>query len=188
MPLPPKGDPRRPLHLAVRSARVLGVAMVVLGLCGTLPMLLGIGGVGAATTLFMVGSSLFYFGPGIGYLVLASYLSDYRRWAVTALLVIVSLQTLLALAGTVVAVFLVMNEADQRDAFLAIPAAIVVLLFLALGQMIVHLVKSYDSVNHPPYGREGLYQGFSPVFPAVSPARFADPTTPPPPGVTRDGP
>ena len=30
--LPPKGDPRRPLHLAVRSTRLLGVASVLCGL------------------------------------------------------------------------------------------------------------------------------------------------------------
>ena len=35
MALPPRGDPRRPLHLAVRSMWVLGVMLVLLGLCGS---------------------------------------------------------------------------------------------------------------------------------------------------------
>ena len=40
MALPPKGDPQRPLALAVRSTRILGILFIGLGLCGTLPMML----------------------------------------------------------------------------------------------------------------------------------------------------
>jgi len=32
MPLPPHGDPSRPLHLAIRSTQTLGVASVLFGL------------------------------------------------------------------------------------------------------------------------------------------------------------
>jgi hypothetical protein len=62
-----------------------------------------------------------------------------------------------------------------------IPIGIVTLFLLGLGQMLYHLILAYESVKHPPFGREGA-QGFSPVFPVpVVPAAGAtpEPSSPP---------
>jgi hypothetical protein len=167
--LPPKGDPRRPLHLAVRSARVLGILFVLIGLCGTLPAVLGLRGAGGlngplmATTVLGIGVLLLYLGPGICYLVFASYLSNYRRWAVTAALILAALHTLLIVLGIVaIALRIVASGPDVRSGIL--PLAIAMLVLLAMGQMIYHLVLSYESVKHRPFGRES-YEGFTPIFP-----------------------
>jgi hypothetical protein len=176
--LPPKGDPRRPLHLAVRSARVLGILFVLLGLCGTLPLMLagGWAGPGMMTGIIGIAVLLIYFGPGICYLVFASYLSNYRPWAVTATLVVASLHTLLVLLAFIGIVVRVLGAGGGSGMNVGvIPLAIALLVVLAMGQMIYHLVLSYESVRHPPFGRETAYQGFAPIFPTDRPP-------PPPPG------
>jgi hypothetical protein len=179
MPLPRKGDPRRPLHLAVRSARVLGVLFVLLGLCGTSSMLyVGRGGpsVGAMPTVFLIGAVLFYLVPGACYLVFSTFLANYRPWAVTATLVVTALHFLLVLVaggGTVMTFF----TAPMVTPGMWAMAGIFALVLLALGQMVYHLIKSFESVRHPPFGRE-VREGFTPVFPTTPTA----PPPPPPPG------
>jgi hypothetical protein len=164
--LPPKGDPRRPLHLAVRSARVLGVMFLLLGLIGVVPVLFRFGPMGAsAPVMLILVASLMYFGPATCYLVFASFLAAYRPWAVTATLVVALLNTLLMLLVTCGVVIASLAAPSFEWAMAAI-VGVFVLFLIALGQMLYHLIRSYPAVKLPPFGREGA-QGFAPVFPAV---------------------
>jgi hypothetical protein len=60
MALPPKGDPRRPLVLGVRSTRLFGIIFLLFGLCSSLPMLLmprsfiGMRGAGGGVSLIVL--------------------------------------------------------------------------------------------------------------------------------------
>jgi hypothetical protein len=76
MALPPKGDPQRPLALAVRSTRVLGILFIGIGALGMLPTFtMGMRGARGATLSVaamagvIVTTTLIYFGPGALYLV-----------------------------------------------------------------------------------------------------------------------
>ena len=70
MPLPPRGNPRRPLHLAVRSTRLLGIILVCFGAFSMFPMLLMFRrGVGMSPTWMQLSVAVFYLAPGILFLV-----------------------------------------------------------------------------------------------------------------------
>src|SRR4051794_36541367 len=108
MALPVKGDIRRPLALAIRSTRLLGVMFIVMGLFATLPFLLMRGGrsAGMEWMYVLLGAIalFFYMGPGVVYLLCALSMKRGRAWAVTTALILAGLQgafVLVAVAGQV---------------------------------------------------------------------------------------
>jgi drug/metabolite transporter (DMT)-like permease len=114
MALPPKDDPRRPLHLAIRSTRLLGVVLLVFGTCAFGPYMMAISratrrggptGMPPAWTVLMV--ALIYFVPGAGFLILSIFLGRRQKWAVVSALVLSCLLGaffLLAFAGFAIVV------------------------------------------------------------------------------------
>ena len=83
MPLPPRGAPARPLHLAIRSMRLLGAILLIFSTCMAFQLVnSGFGGAGGAgggaggggAVRALVGMT-FYLVPGAGFLVLASFLA-----------------------------------------------------------------------------------------------------------------
>ena len=179
MALPPKGDPRRPLRLAIRSTRLLGGVLLLFGTCALAPfmyMLRSGSGVAASmppawTMMMMV---LFYFIPGALFMVLSIFLGRRQHWAVVCSLVLSSLLGivfLLAFTGFAVSV---LSNPQLR---MAVPAAIIFLFALAVGQLIYHLSKSFEAIKLPPFGQE--IRGFEPL--PVRPVMGAPPVDPPPP-------
>jgi hypothetical protein len=164
MALPPKGDPRRPLHLAVRSNRVLGIVFLLFGTCSLMPMifLMTRGGVraGIMPPQLLVAVSAVYFIPGALFMVFSVFLARRRPWAVVASIVVSTLVGLTALLG-VFGMAVAMLTVDDSPWQMAIPLVICALLAVAVAQLIYHLAKSFEAIKHPPFGQE--IRGFEPL-------------------------
>ena len=167
MALPPKGDPRRPLHLAVRSTRILGILFIVLGAIGMLPTLLGIqraGGIRlsiASMILLALFMSLVYFGPGALYLVCSIHIARRRTWSVVTAMVLAGIQLLLILAGVAMMTFMALSDAPAALKWtLVLPAAVTLLIFLALAQLEYHLSKCFAAIRLAPVD---VQRGFDPL-------------------------
>ena len=173
MALPPRGDPRRPLHLAIRSTRLLGIVLLLFGTCGMASFMttrLGRGTPAIPTWIFVAGA-MFYFIPGALFIVFAIFLARRQYWAVVGALVLsflLGVIFLLALGGFA---FAVISRTQRADAGMAIPVIIFCLFSLAIGQLIYHLSKSFEAIKHPHFGQE--IRGFEPL-----PVRAVD--APPP--------
>ncbi|HZK82737.1 MAG TPA: hypothetical protein VFC46_16755 [Humisphaera sp.] len=166
MALPPKGDPRRPLHLAIRSARAFGIIFVLFGCVTLVPLALMVARRGFSLRLMMIlprlaSAMIVTLGPGATYLVIAFYLKRQRHWAIVTGIVLASMQLLIALVGGgFFTVFLFSGGAGMED-YLLIPAAIIGLVILALIQLICHLVNSFDAIKHVPIEEQ---RGFEPLM------------------------
>ena len=98
MTIPPKGDPRRPLHLAIRSMRLLGGILILFATCATVPMLVLKGrGAAAAPPVLIVLGLMFYVVPGVCFIVLSIFLARRQFWAVVASICMASVACLFAL-------------------------------------------------------------------------------------------
>lgn len=171
MPLPRRGDPRRPLRLAIRSTRLLGGLFVLLGFCGMVPVMFAPGGGGDVMFMALVGvGAAVYFVPGLLYIVFSIYLGHRKVWAVVATIVLASVQLLVVLLG--IAVFAVTFLLPHSDlpAMALLPMGIAALLAGALGQLIYHLSKSFESIRYEPVA--AWDRGFEPlaVRPPTAPA------------------
>ena len=174
MALPPKGDPQRPLKLAVRSTRVLGILFCALGMCGTLPMLYlglarpaaGAGGGGGIARMAFVGLStiLVYFGPGALYLVCAVFIARRRTWAVITAMVLAAIQLLFITFGMVMFVIMFLSNAGTTPTYvMSFPLGIMLLVILALAQLEYHLSKCFEAIRLAPLD---VQRGFEPLPPA----------------------
>ena len=165
MPLPPMGDPQRPLHLAVRSARVLGVIFTLVGVlvCFLIVSLMNRGGMGTLMIAAVV--VLTYLLPGVAYLFVAVYLKRRAKWAVTTGLVVSSLHGLLALFAvlTGLAGLVSSGDADRPSSFVSL--ALSLAWVAAIAQLIYHLSLSYEAIRVGEMGE----RGFEPVVQPVAP-------------------
>jgi hypothetical protein len=180
MALPPKGDPRRPLHLAIRSTRVLAILFLALGLCGMIPFLIGainVGGRGMPVTFMAMSVLLFYFGPGVAYLILSIYLGHRRYWAIVASIVLASIQVLFCLIGIMSMAWFILPTSSGPEIY--IPVGLIILVILALAQLIYHLALSFESIKYAPVEQQ---RGFEPIpmATALSPPPPIDPNQLPP--------
>jgi len=168
MPLYPPGDPRRPLQLAVRSMRWLGIFLTGIGLLilVSFAFLARRGGVVSRLTLL---STLVYLGPGVLYLLFAIFLARKQRWAVVAGLILASIQAILA------AILFVVVLTQGPEAWLAI--AVSGLLLAALVQLIFHLSKSFEAIRLT----EITQRGFEPLPVQTLTGSWPAPSPPPPP-------
>ena len=147
MALPPKGDPQRPLALAVRSTRVLGIVFIGIGALGMLPTFtMGMRGARGATlsvammAVVIVTTTLIYFGPGALYLVCSNFIARRRKWAIVTAMVLAGIQILLICVGLVMVTMLYFSAAPQtRSSAVFIPLALTLLILLALAQLEYHL-------------------------------------------------
>jgi hypothetical protein len=187
MALPPKGDVRRPLHLAVRSTRLLGILFVLFGTC-TLGSLFyglagvrgGVGGAGQPEVVAMTAASAVYFTPGVLFILFSIFLKQRKTWAVVGAIVLSSLCVLLLLIG-MFGLVMAASVADMPPAVFFITAGVVTFVALALGQLIYHLARSFQAIKQPPFGEEE--RGFEPL-----PARQVVTQRPAPAGVPTHGP
>lgn len=169
MVLPPRGDPRRPLHLAVWTARGLAAVFLFFGACGLVPQLYLLaqgGGQYASVAALGIVGSMFYLLPGVAYVVFAIYLRQHRFWAVVAALVLAGGQGLMFLLGTGVLTWVYFREGLAWAVL--IPIALMGVVLFALAVLIYLLARSFAAIRHPPFGREE--RGFEPlrVRPVIS--------------------
>jgi len=158
MAIPPRGDPRRPLHLAVRSTRLLGILFLLIGtLMSSLTLRGGIPGRrGMVLTALLL---LFYIGPGVVYLVTAIFLARRRFWAVVVGLVLASLQSLFVLFAIGSILIDIMRHPSRSVAM--IPMVVMIFVILALAQLIYHLSRSFEAIRYAPVEDQ---HGFEPVM------------------------
>ena len=148
MALPPLGDPRRPLHLAIRSTRLLGVLFILLGLITPLPTL------HLTHSLLelpwpIVGASLIHLVPGLLYVLCAVLLRRRKRSALISALGLVAVHCVMT-AGSL-AVYSGLLVAQTHDATFLVGALLVMMLAMAaLGQLFFHLTKSFKAIDLPP--------------------------------------
>ena len=147
MNLPPKGDPRRSLHLAVRSTRLLGVLFLLIGLCTPLPTLRREWDVTALPWPLLL-ATLTHLVPGLLYLVCAVLLGRRRRPAVIGAMGLVAVHCV-SVAGSIAGYSTVAFREDDPSPFLLFGLLVMVLAMAALGQLFFHLVRSLRAVPAP---------------------------------------
>ena len=187
MALPPKGDPRRPLHLAIRSTRMLGIVFLLFGTCSVAPMMrtMGRAGMVGYPAFLLIGAAV-YLAAGGAFLLFSIFLARRQFWAVVAALVVSSVVSLIWIfAAIALVVALLANAGDIGSPPALIGGAVLLLLIAALWQLIYHLALSFEAIKYPPFGQE--VRGFEPlpVVPAqpafMQPPIFSPPSPQPPP-------
>ena len=153
MALPPRGDPRRPLHLAVRSMRILGILYLGLSTCVGSAFLRF--GRGMGISFALIGAILFYVTPGVCYVIFSIFLQRRQFWAVVASLVLAGVNVILILISLV---FMTVAIAQSRGTVVefAIPLGAVMLILAALAQLIYHLSLSFEAIKYTPPGERGF--------------------------------
>jgi hypothetical protein len=134
----PKGDPQRPIELAIRSTRLLGVASTAFGLV----MVFAFGYFNRFQHFrkyFILMGMLVWFIPGVLFLTASWFMRRRSRAGVVTALATAGVQALFAaaiFAGTL-----------TLEPVSPIPVLVSALWAVALGQLIVHLWKSLESVR-----------------------------------------
>jgi hypothetical protein len=165
--LPPKDDPRRPLHLAIRSVRLLGIGIILIGALTMIPYMLR-GRVLAPSLIMleaMISRFVCFVVPGTLLILAGICLKKRQLWAlVTTLLVTGVLCIVCLFAATVMIAIMSVSPGEWRVVF---PLAIFAVLGLALVQLVYYLARSFEGIRYPPFEMEE--RGFEPIFPAPSP-------------------
>ena len=117
------------------------------------------GGQSIAFVALIVAGSMFYFLPGVAYIVFAVYLRQHRFWALIAALVLSVGEALFFLVGTVVLVWAFFNDGYPWGVL--IPVALLCVVLLALLLLVYFLARSFAAIRLPPFGREE--RGFEPL-------------------------
>ena len=162
MTVPPKGDPQRPLVLAARSMRGLGIFFLVLtALCGLIALLL------SAKRSPDVGAVVAFSTPAglaVALLVAGANLRKGRAWAAVVGTVLASLalaaSVLFVAVGIINAAFL---EPDLGPAVWVLPA-VALLFVLAFGQLVVQLARSFTAIRLRRQERPEEGHGFRPIL------------------------
>jgi len=171
MALPPRGDPRRPLHLAIRSTRLLAIIFLFLGGCLCAAVLAN-GRRSSIISLPAMAMLLFYFGPGVAYLIFTIYLKRRQFWAVLSSLILASIQLLFALVVAITLLIVSMIKSAHNVNFVIAPLLLLGIVILALAQLIYHLALSFEAIKHVPVEEQ---RGFEPLM--VQPIAPPDQTT-----------
>jgi hypothetical protein len=183
--LPPRGDPQRPLYLAIRSMRLLGLVFVVFGLVAVVLAWLALGRLINTPTVSWLGlamAALIYFIPGVLYFVFAIFLTHRQSWAVAGGMVVAIVQFPFALLALVTVIVRGVH---------AFPLLLAGLWVAALIQLIYHLSKSRQALRLEAVtgarGFETLPPQIVPPAPMAPPpamvaASQSPPPPPPPPG------
>jgi hypothetical protein len=185
MPVPAKGDPRRPLHLAVRSTRLLGIVFIVFGLLMLLVVPAAFRSRGAAAAgppaagppvWLGVVVAMMFMAPGVMYLVVGAFLARRKSWAVVVGIVVASVHGLFALL-----VFLRNLVVEPGN---MVSLLIVLAWVAALAQLIYHLSQSFAAIR---YESDHVQRGFEPLFHgSMTGTQPFPPPLPPPPQGPRD--
>ena len=160
MPIPPKGDPRRPLHLAIRSMRLLGGILILFATCVGATFVLRVSGSSRRPPIAALISILLYLLPGASFILLALFLARRQLWAVVASICLASmalLGALLALLGLLISAF--GPHADFQPVLL-VPLGVTAIVVAALVQLIYHLARSFTAIRIA----EPQERGFEPIM------------------------
>lgn len=147
MPLPPKGDPVRPVYLAVRSLRLLGTLFILIGLLTPLLAVKqghSLRGLPAGIIVAALSHAI----PGVLYLLCAMLLLRGRRAGVFAAMGLAMAHFILV-AGNLAAYVQLLMQGGASVRFLFIALTVGFLTVAALAQLMFHLVKSLRVLRAP---------------------------------------
>ena len=138
MPVPPKGDPQRPIELAIRSTLLLGVASTAFGL--VMVLVYGYFNRFLQFRKYFIGMGmLVWFVPGVLFLTAWWFMRRRSRAGVLTAMATAGVQALFA------AVAFVGSLTVQPVS--PVPVVLSAVWAVALGQLLVHLWKSLESVR-----------------------------------------
>jgi hypothetical protein len=159
MALPRRGDPQRPLHLAIRYMRVVAAIYLLFG-CFVIAVLLAgfFPALERVRLLLVAVAAVGYLGPGITYAVLGVFLKRRRFWAVMTSLIVVSLNALLLVGG--IGNIIVQNWRGEEVSIIGYGLA--GLFLLALLHMVYLLSRSFQAIRYAMPEQHG----FQPIMPA----------------------
>ena len=138
MPLPPKGDPQRPIELAIRSTRTLGLVSALFGLV----MMLVFGYFNRYLRFrayFIAFGMVVWFVPGVLFLTASHFLRRRSRSAVIGAMAAAAAQAVFA--GALFIGSLTVQPVSP------IPVLLTALWVAALVQLMAHLRGSFESVR-----------------------------------------
>src|SRR4051812_8425076 len=151
MAVPPRGDPLRPVALAVNAARALGGVSIAIGALAIIGVATLSGGPGGGEVLFaaMLGTVVLFVLPGILYFLFAGHLKQYKTWAAVVLMVMAGIHCLVILASLGGTLF----TASRNERYGEVAGQVVFYaIFLAVGiLLIVYLSQSFKVIGM--YGR-----------------------------------
>jgi hypothetical protein len=157
MTLPPKDDPLRPVYLAVRSLRLLGVLFILLGAVTALQGLRP-----GASPLKMSFVGVTHAVPGVLYLLCALLLLRGRRASVFAAMGLAMAHFILV-AGNLAAYVQMLVQGGTSPRVLFVALTVGFLTVAALAQLMYHLVKSLSVLR-------AVTEAYDDVDPVASPA------------------
>jgi hypothetical protein len=138
MRIPPRGDPQRPIELAIRSTRLLGIVSTLFGL--VMVLVFGYFNHSLRFRKYFIGLGMVvWFVPGVLYLTAWWFMRRRSRAAVLSAMVTAAVQALFA-AAIFVGTMTVQPVSP-------VPVVMSALWAAALGQLLVHLSKSLESVR-----------------------------------------
>jgi hypothetical protein len=150
MPIPPADDALRPVLLAARSLRLLGVLFVLIGLVTPVPALKSGYGVTALPPAVVI-TTLTHVVPGVLYHLCAALLLRGRRAGVFAAMGLAMAHFILV-AGNLAAYTQMLILGGTSVEFLFLALTIGFLTVAALAQLMYHLVKSLRVLRPPTDG------------------------------------
>ena len=166
MALPPKGDPRRPLHLAIRSTRNFGVFFVLVGSFAATRIVLTRGGRSGAIFVpspAVLVAWLLYLVPGTLFLVFSVFMRRRRPWAVVGALLLTSLSALFVSMAAVAILVGMIAEGEARPVRVAVVLAAWTAAEFTIGQLVYRLALSFKAIKHLPFGAADNSRGFEPL-------------------------
>jgi hypothetical protein len=174
MALPPKGDPTRPMYLAIRSMRLLGIIIVLFSLLMFIPViaLRGSGGAGIGFSILFIIMALVYLIPGLLFILCSIFLKRRQAWAIIVGIILSSIVLLMSIFGLIAGLFQMVT--GNSEPFMLVQLIISLIFVAAFAQLIFHLSKSFESLR---VLNMSVQRGFEPL-PVAS---IAPPISPGPP-------
>jgi hypothetical protein len=177
MALPPKGDPRRPMYLAIRSMRLLGIIIVLFSLLMFIPViaLRGSGGAAVGFSILFIVMAMVYLIPGLLFILCSIFLKRRQAWAIIVGIILSSIVLLMSVFGFFAG--LLQLGAGNSSPLMLIQFTISLIFVAAFTQLIFHLSKSFESLR---VLNTEVQRGFEllPVVPIAPPVPPSSPIQP----------
>jgi hypothetical protein len=174
MEIPPLNDPRRPLVLAIRLARMLGFICVIVGVFAAFPLM--VKRARAPVHPLEIVIPLGFLSFAAGYFVCRAQLAKRREWALLVGLTLggVNLLVLLGVIGFLA--FKAIVDPYHDKAWMIVPFTILALLAIGPAQLVYLLSRSFSAIHLTDDARGFAPMMSQPVQPLpITPASAAEP-------------
>ena len=179
MEIPPRNDPRRPLVLAIRLARILGFVSIALGVMAALPLIV-VRRSGFRVHPLQIVIPLGFLSFACGYLMCRVHLARRRHWALLVGLVLAAVNLLVLLGAMAFLAFRAIVDPHPNKAWMFIPFTILILLAVGPAQLVYLLSRSFAAIHFTDDARGFAPMMSQPVQPLpITPASAGEPRSRP---------